>query len=237
MTRSSKEVMELYENNIDLVHYVINRDIKPHASDYDDYYQEGCIGLYLAAKRFDPDRGISFSTYAHSMIKGMCCTYRNSKIDMIRIPREMLSVINKLNSCAQKNGYSCIDEITEEDCEKIGITKDKYDKAVMALTRKNPDSLDRNIDENDDIVMYDVIENEYDFTGSSETYIIIKNFLEKTKKVNPVKCRIYEDYILSILSGDMKSKAEIARTRKCSQMFVSKVIKEYNKMLQQEFAN
>lgn len=38
--------------------------------DYEDLFQAGCVGLILAAQRYDPDRGTKFSTYAVPVILG-----------------------------------------------------------------------------------------------------------------------------------------------------------------------
>lgn len=38
--------------------------------EYDDLFQAGCVGLVKAAERFDPSRGLQFSTYAVPVILG-----------------------------------------------------------------------------------------------------------------------------------------------------------------------
>lgn len=38
--------------------------------EYDDLFQAGCVGLVKAAERFDPERGLQFSTYAVPVILG-----------------------------------------------------------------------------------------------------------------------------------------------------------------------
>jgi RNA polymerase sigma factor (sigma-70 family) len=37
---------------------------------FDDLVQEGCIGLLMAARAFDPDRGNAFTTFAAPFIRG-----------------------------------------------------------------------------------------------------------------------------------------------------------------------
>lgn len=37
---------------------------------FDDFYQAGCLGLVVAADRYDPDKGFQFSTYAYRYIIG-----------------------------------------------------------------------------------------------------------------------------------------------------------------------
>ncbi len=41
-----------------------------HLCDRDDLFQQGCVGLLIAARRFDPERGVAFSTWAVPYILG-----------------------------------------------------------------------------------------------------------------------------------------------------------------------
>ncbi|MGX4600277.1 sigma-70 family RNA polymerase sigma factor [Faecalimicrobium sp. JNUCC 81] len=70
--RTKEEIDRLVEENIKLVNYVINRYYKQFKSIYpylvDDLYQEGCIGLFKAAKNHDESKG-AFSTIATLYIK------------------------------------------------------------------------------------------------------------------------------------------------------------------------
>ncbi|MBY2484549.1 sigma-70 family RNA polymerase sigma factor [Clostridioides difficile] len=68
----NQEIIKLVENNLNLVHFSINRFFKSYIGKYpylyEDFYQEGCIGLYKAALNYDSNRG-KFSTVAVSYIK------------------------------------------------------------------------------------------------------------------------------------------------------------------------
>lgn len=69
---NNQEIIKLVKNNLNLVHFSINRFFKsyigkyPHL--YEEFYQEGCIGLYKAALNYDSNRG-KFSTVAVSYIR------------------------------------------------------------------------------------------------------------------------------------------------------------------------
>lgn len=75
-----------------LAHYglVVHLARKRHASvqhfglqiDLDDLIQEGLVGLLAAARRFDPDRGTAFSTFAYPFIKGAIEDYVQS-LDLV----------------------------------------------------------------------------------------------------------------------------------------------------------
>ena len=71
LEKTLKERVEtpLAEENLGLVHLCANR-FRNRGIEYDDLYGAGCIGLVKAAKAFDSDRGVKFSTYAVPVILG-----------------------------------------------------------------------------------------------------------------------------------------------------------------------
>lgn len=60
---------EFIESNLPLVHKLANR-FRGKGIDYDDLYAAGCVGLIKACDRFEPQRGLCFSTYAVPVILG-----------------------------------------------------------------------------------------------------------------------------------------------------------------------
>ncbi len=60
---------EKIEKNMGLVHACAKRFIG-RGIEYDDIFQNGCIGLVKAVDSFDEDRGVKFSTYAVPVIFG-----------------------------------------------------------------------------------------------------------------------------------------------------------------------
>lgn len=82
---TDKELQELYQKNkqgdplareravdynLPLVHALCKRFYPLEVVDYDDLFQEGCIGLLKALAGFDPEKGTKFSTYAVPFILG-----------------------------------------------------------------------------------------------------------------------------------------------------------------------
>ena len=55
--------------NLGLVHTCARR-FADRGVEYDDLFQAGCMGLVKAAGRFEPERGLCFSTYAVPVILG-----------------------------------------------------------------------------------------------------------------------------------------------------------------------
>ena len=59
----------LFERHQRLIWHVL-RHLVPVAGDVDDLYQVGALGLVKAIRRFEPDRGLRFATYAVPVILG-----------------------------------------------------------------------------------------------------------------------------------------------------------------------
>lgn len=60
---------ERIKNNIGLVHSIAGR-FRGRGVDYDDLFQNGCVGLIKAVDNFDESKGFAFSTYAVPVIMG-----------------------------------------------------------------------------------------------------------------------------------------------------------------------
>lgn len=60
---------EFIESNLPLVHKLANR-FRGRGIDYEELYSAGCVGLVKAVDRFEPERGLCFSTYAVPVILG-----------------------------------------------------------------------------------------------------------------------------------------------------------------------
>lgn len=60
---------EFAEKNLGLVHSIANR-FRGRGIEYEELFSAGCMGLVKAAKGFDEERGLCFSTYAVPVIMG-----------------------------------------------------------------------------------------------------------------------------------------------------------------------
>lgn len=75
MTESQKA---LVLENESLVHWCVHHLGIPNTDpNFDDYTQEGMIGLCKAAQKFDPQKGFTFATFAVLCIEGYIKNYRH----------------------------------------------------------------------------------------------------------------------------------------------------------------
>jgi RNA polymerase sigma-B factor len=56
---------------------------------YEDAYQLAALGLMKALRRFDPERGISFITFAYPTVDGELKKHYRDHVDIIRLPRPL----------------------------------------------------------------------------------------------------------------------------------------------------
>ena len=80
-----------------------------HDLSKEDLVQEGLIGAYQAALRWDPDRGIRFSTYARWWIRARCTRAVSDTGTLIRVPQgasETLRQLRKLQHQLEADGQT-----------------------------------------------------------------------------------------------------------------------------------
>lgn len=73
------EQRQLVENNLNVVHQSIHKEIIVNETiygfSYEDLYQEGCIWLCKAAQAFQKDKGVKFATFASKVVVNGLRTY------------------------------------------------------------------------------------------------------------------------------------------------------------------
>jgi RNA polymerase sigma factor (sigma-70 family) len=82
---------QLFSDNIALVHYMVQKHARYNSTNYEDYVQNGCIGLWLAAQRYNENMGATFSTFAASYILGYIRRqYSDFECSLLNLTREVI---------------------------------------------------------------------------------------------------------------------------------------------------
>ena len=118
----------LYREHLRLAAFCARKYVK-RAADYDDLYQEACLGLLDALKRYDPDRGVEFSTYATYYIEGAVKQYFRDKGWPCSAPRSVKSLSLRVRDMARQLGR---DPTRQEVLDDGTIPADKVDCALAA---------------------------------------------------------------------------------------------------------
>jgi len=130
-----------------LVEYLARR-FAGRGEPFDDLVQVANIGLLNAIDRFDPERGVQFSTYAAATIVGELKRHFRDKGWSIRVPRGLQELGLRLNQVlpvlAQKLGRSpTIAELALE----LGVTEEDVVEAMDAIQAYSATSLDAPVGE------------------------------------------------------------------------------------------
>jgi len=197
--RTIEERNKLVLDNMALVTYVVKK-IYLGYDEYEDLFQEGCVGLIMAAERYDESYGYTFSTYALSYISGYLKKYKNDKsMDYhgVKIPR---AIYGSQSSLLDFISFQTPLKNDEDECECSNFLEFEIDKGTL--------------DE------YTIIENEY-------LYEVLDGYIDKKLgKEYSVLYRAIVGYIKK--NGEMPKQRIFADYLGVSQAYVSRMIKKIN---------
>jgi RNA polymerase sigma-B factor len=133
---------ELVESHLSLAQHLARR-FTHRGEPYDDLVQVSSLGLIKAVDRFDPDRGVEFTTYATKTILGELKRHFRDKGWAIRAPRRIqelyLQLGHAIGSLSQELGRSpTIKELGKE----TGASEDEVIEAIEAGQAYRSASLD-----------------------------------------------------------------------------------------------
>lgn len=143
----------------------------------DDMFQSGMIGLMKAAKRFDLDRGVEFSTYATHWIKQGILRGIMNNSSTVRVPVHMGELIKKINRCERKS-YS-IFGVVDYDwiASELEVPLDKVLEAIKVQnTFMNNVSLDTPVGVEGATLLGELIEDE---SGVDPSSFVIEESLQE----------------------------------------------------------
>jgi RNA polymerase sigma-B factor len=109
----------------------------------EDLVQVGCIGLIQALDRFDPSRGVKFTTYAVSTIVGEIKHYFRNCTWMLKVPRQLQEIAANLarteEALFRRLGRS---PTISELAAHFGVTEEEISEAMELDRTYTPYSLD-----------------------------------------------------------------------------------------------
>ncbi len=92
---------QLIVSHLNLVRFLASK-FKNRGESLDDLVQVGTIGLIKAIDRFDPERGLEFTTYATPTIMGEIKRHFRDKGWSVRVPRRLQELSAKVNQATDE---------------------------------------------------------------------------------------------------------------------------------------
>ncbi len=119
------------------------RRFRNRGEPYDDLVQVATIGLIKAIDRYDPDRGVEFSTYATPTIVGEIKRWFRDKGWAVRVPRRLqelrLAIGSATGALTQEFGRS---PTVTELAERVGASEDDVLEGLESAAAYSTLSLD-----------------------------------------------------------------------------------------------
>jgi RNA polymerase sigma-B factor len=133
---------QLVALHLPLVEHLARR-FRNRGEPYDDLTQVGTIGLLKAIDRFDPARGVEFSTYATPTVVGEIKRHFRDKGWAIRVPRRLQELRHSLglaaSELAQELGRS---PTVREIADRLGADPERIVEAIESANAYTTLSLD-----------------------------------------------------------------------------------------------
>jgi RNA polymerase sigma-B factor len=188
-------------------------------ADIDDRIQVASLGLLKAIDRFDPDRGLAFSTFAVPTILGELKRDFRDRGWMVRVPRGVQELKLRLDTITQTmTGELGRAPTAAELADRAGDPVEDVLEALAAATAHHPDSLDRPLSDDGDGAVDLLAASEDRSFARVEDGAAFDGLLERLPKRDRVVLRLrFEDDL---------TQAEIGRLLNISQMQVSRTIRK-----------
>ena len=222
-TRDRELRDELVRSHMGLARSVARR-FANRGEPLDDLTQVADLALVKAVDRYDPHRGVKFSTYANATISGELKRHFRDRAWSIRTPRsvqerylEAKAALDHLSKELQRS------PTTREVAHEIGASVEEVIEAMAAGSNLHAASLDSTRDDDDDRSPGNRVGARDDGYGMVEDRAVLGGLLSKL----PVR----EQQILKLRFVDGLTQSEIAETIGLSQMHISRLISASLKQL------
>ena len=149
-------LQKLIESNLRFV-IKIAKKYRKSGLPFLDLINEGNIGLMEAARRFDPDRGVRFTSYAVWWIRQAILHYLSQASQVFRVSPKTANILYRVaTTLAKKRSQENEVPTREALAAEIGVTQNELNAALEAAAGTL--SLDHPIDESGDLVLGDTLE-------------------------------------------------------------------------------
>ena len=203
---------------------VLSKKFLNRGVDYDDIFRVACMGVMYAVERFNPERGVSFATFATPTVLGEIRHYFRDRGNFIKVPRKLYEIFFRAEQLKRRNN----ENITPEEISRIlDIPEDVLEKAYNIGDMAFIKSLEDEAFADGNMTLSNLI-------GVDDNHFIMienKDFIDYCMgKLNPKEAEF-----VRFRYFDELTQVQIAKKWGMSQMYVSrmekKVLKKIRDML------
>ena len=216
---------ELIMSHLNLVRFLASK-FKNRGEPLDDLIQVGTIGLIKAIDRFDPARGLEFTTYATPTVLGEIKRHFRDKGWSVRVPRRLQELSAKVNQTTDELTKELQrSPSTQEVADKLGVSVDEVLEAMESSSAYSSVPLEAggSDDEDTPAVIDHYATRDQDLDASDDRMIIadaIREFSPREREVIRMRFR------------DGLTQVEIAKKLGVSQVQVSRLLRRTLKKVQ-----
>ena len=224
-TDKSEELRNEIVNRTLYIAEIMAKKMAGRGVEFDDLLQVASMALIGAVERFDPTKGLKFSTFATPCILGELKNYFRDKSRLIRVGRKSSTILQTVKrSISSLTGQLHRAPTAEEISLDTGLTLEEVIEAMEYNV--NMVSLDAKLDDSE-TPLYEVIpdtKNDFEVFEDRETLrLAIKTLSQEEQQL--LRQRFFEN----------KSQSEIAAKLHVSQMYVSRMERKILQKLKNVF--
>ena len=204
----------LVTSHLGLAHQLARRFIN-RGEAHEDLVQVACLALVKAADRFDPERGVMFSTFAAASIIGELKRHFRDRGWAVRAPRRLQELLLEIGSNVERLGQELGRAPTvTELATALGATEDDVLEALEAGQSYRTSSIDARDSEGQSMA---------DSLGTEDNgYSNVENHSALAKAMASLSRR--DQAIVQLRFVDGLSQSEIATKMGVSQMQISRLL-------------
>ena len=167
-TGNQKEILSMLWENVRGLSAVIARKYST-PEEFNDSMQQGFLGMYEAARNYDPEEGASFSSYAFHWIRQSMTRYRNENTAAVRLPSHIAEKKIRYKQFLTRYQVEHGHEPDEREiCFCLNLTPADIEGILAAIQIENADSTDSLIPGADDLTIGDMIRDPADMIENTD---------------------------------------------------------------------
>jgi RNA polymerase sigma-B factor len=211
---------ELISSHLPLARRLAARYVRTQEP-FDDLYQVACVGLLIAANRFDPSRGVAFTAFAVPTILGELKRHFRNKGWAVHLPRGLQETVLKVQEAqARLSVRHRRSPSVTEIAEYLGYEVEAVLEALDALAARRAVSMDAPLAMSTE----DSVGSLHDVVGSDEEgYSFVDTRLSVTVAAHELSGR--DQQVLSMYVENELAQRDVAAQLGISQMQVSRSLR------------